>query len=260
MLLGLNTATPHLALALVEDGALVAELGRDVGSEHSEAVFVLLETLFAWSGRRRDELRGVGVAVGPGGFTGVRTGLAVAKTIAQVLAIPVYGVETLAALAWQYPGAPLVCPLLDARRGLVFAGLYRPGPEGPTALVEPALHPFEAWRDALLARPDASELLWVGEGAERHREEIEEAGRLQALKPQALPSAGTSPSLGVAGRGWRVPPMAQMAAGATSVALLAAKRLAAGEPSDGAALAPRYLREPQAVVNWEAARQASREG
>ena len=237
MLLGLNTATPHLALALVEDGALVAELGRDVGSEHSEAVFVLLEALFGWSGRRRDELRGIGVAVGPGGFTGVRTGLAVAKTIAQVLEVPVYGVETLAALAWQYPGAPLVCPLLDARRGLVFAGLYRPGPEGPVAIVEPALYPFEAWREQMLLRPDASELLWVGEGAERHRSEIVDAGRR-----------------------WRVPPMAQMAAGATSVALLAAARLAAGAPSDGAALAPRYLREPQAVVNWEAAREASREG
>lgn len=236
MLLGLNTATPHLALALVEDGALVAELGRDVGSEHSEAVFVLLETLFAWSGRRRDELHGIGVAVGPGGFTGVRTGLAVAKTIAQVLGIPVYGVETLAALAWQYPGAPLVCPLLDVRRGLVFAGLYRPGPDGPVAEIEPALHPFEAWRDQMLARPDAGELLWVGEGAERHRAALEAAGR-----------------------GWRVPPMAQMVAGATSVALLAARRLAAGEPSDGAALAPRYLREPQAVVNWEAARKASGE-
>lgn len=236
MLLGLNTATPHLALALVEDGALVAELGRDVASEHSEAVFVLLETLFAWSGRTRQELRGVGVAVGPGGFTGVRTGLAVAKTVAQVLGIPVYGVETLAALAFQFPGAPLVCPLLDARRGLVFAGLYRPGPGGLEVVVPPALHAFEAWRDLVAARPDAEGLLWVGEGAERFREGIEGAGR-----------------------GWFVPPMAQMAAGATSVALLAARRLAAGEPSDGAALAPLYLREPQAVVNWEAAQAAASE-
>lgn len=231
MLLGLNTATPHLAVALVEDGALVGELGRDVASDHSEAVFVLLDTLFTWSGRRREELRGIGVAIGPGGFTGVRTGLAVAKTLAQVLEVPVHGVETLAALAFQYPGAPLVCPLLDARRGLVFAGIYGPGAE---PIVPPALHPFDAWLAEVLRRPDADRILWVGEGAERHRE--------------ALAAAG-----------FQVPPMAQMAAGATAVALLAARRLAAGEPSDGATLAPLYLREPQAVVNWDAARKAAGE-
>jgi tRNA threonylcarbamoyladenosine biosynthesis protein TsaB len=223
LVLGINAATPHLALALVEDGRLVAELGQDVGSDHSETLFVLLETLFAWTGRRRDELSAVGVAHGPGGFTGVRTALACGKTIAQVLGIPVYGIDTLAALAMQFPGAPRVAARLAARRGLVFAGLYGPARE---VLEAPVMLPFADW---LAGEQDVRGLLCVGEGATRHRQALELAGCV-------------------------VPPDAQLAAGATSVALHALARLAAGAPSDGAALAPLYLREPQAVVNWEAAR------
>ncbi|MEB3330286.1 MAG: tRNA (adenosine(37)-N6)-threonylcarbamoyltransferase complex dimerization subunit type 1 TsaB [Candidatus Sericytochromatia bacterium] len=230
MLLAINTATPHLSVALMDGERLVAELGRDVGNGHSEALFVLVEALFAWTGCRREALEAVGVAIGPGGFTGVRTGLAFAKTAAQVLGIPVYGVETLPALAAQLPAAERVCALLDARRGLVFAGLYAPAAEGPRVLVPPALHPFEAWCAQLAARDDTADLWWLGEGASRHRAAI----------------TGARP-------GWRVPPEAQLAAGAVGVGLLAARRLAAGEPSDGEALAPLYLREPQAVVNWEAA-------
>lgn len=233
LVLGINTATPHLALALVEDGRLLAELGQDVGSDHSETVFVILETLFAWTGRKREELSAVGVAQGPGGFTGVRTGLALGKTIAQVLGLPVYGVDTLAALAAQFPGVPRVAAMLDARRGLVFAGLYGPpGPDGAPAVLEtPVMLDFTAW---LAAQADPAGLLCVGEGATRHREALEAAHCI-------------------------VPPDAQLSACAMTVALHAARCLAAGQPTDGAALAPLYLREPQAVVNWEAARAADRE-
>jgi len=234
LILGINTTTPHLALALVEDGRLVAELGRDVGNEHAEAIFVLLETLFTWTGRTRAELTAIGVVVGPGGFTGVRTGLAVAKTIAQVLGIPVYGVETLEALADQFPGVIQLTPMLDARRGLVFAALYEWVDGRWIVEVPPHLVSFEAWRDAMAAKP-VHDLLWVGEGASRYREAI--------LAPFDLP---------VPPMGWRVPADALMVAGAASVALIAERRLLAGEPTDGVTLAPQYLREPQAVVNWDA--------
>jgi hypothetical protein len=112
----------------------------------------------------------------------------------------------------------------------VFAGLYAPGERGPEVLVPPALHPFEAWQALVAARDDAADVWWVGEGASRHREGITAARD-----------------------GWRVPPEPQLVAGAVGVGLIAARRLAAKEPSDGEALAPLYLREPQAVVNWEAA-------
>lgn len=227
MLLGVNTATDALSLAIVEDGRVLAEALRDVGTEHSEAVFELLEAVFAWSGRTRRELRGVGVAIGPGGFTGVRTGISLAKTVAQVLDLPIYGLDTLTALAFQFAGPATVVPMLDARRGLVFAGAY--APDG-TVLHAGGLHRLEDWIEVV--RGLTGPVLLVGEGASRHRPALREA----------LPTA------------W-IPDDGLMIARAAPLALYAERQLAAGVPADGAALVPLYLREPQAVVNWEAAQQ-----
>lgn len=235
MLLAINTATSHLALALIEDGTIVASASQRVGAEHSETIFRLLDSLFTWTGRSRLELTGVGVAMGPGGFTGLRTGLALAKTVAQALDIPVYGIDTLAALAHQFPGPELVSPMLDGRLGKVFAGLYRVDGEHLETLIEGRLLPLEEWLLELSAQ--SGPIQSVGEGAETYRDRLSDATR-----------------------GWRVPPNAHMAAGAVAVGLLAESRLKAGVPSELSTLAPTYHREPQAVVNWEAAQRAKTEG
>lgn len=235
MLLAINTATSHLSLALLEDGTVLAEADQHVGAEHSEVIFGLLESLFAWTGRTRQELTGVGVAAGPGGFTGLRTGLALAKTVAQALDIPVYGVDTLAALAYQFPGPQLVSPMLDGRLGKVYAGLYRVVGDRLETLIEGRLLPLDDWL-LELERHDGP-IASVGEGAETYRDRL------------------TDPT-----RGWWVPPRAHMAAGAMAVGLMAAQRQSDGAPSEMATLAPTYHREPQAVVNWEAAQRAKQEG
>lgn len=234
MLLAINTATPALSMALVEDGRLLAETIQDVGAAHSEAIFVQLEALLAWTERPRSAIAAVGVAVGPGGFTGLRTGITLAKTIAQVRSLPIYGIGTLEALAHQFPGPHLVSAMLDARRGKVFAGLYRSNGQHLEVVRPGALYDLADWMDELAAH--AGVVVLVGEGAMRHRETLE-----------ANPS-------------WWVPADALMATRAVTVGLLAEARLTAGAPSEAATLAPVYLREPQAVVEWEAAQAAKEAG
>jgi len=73
----------------------------------------------------------IGVTVGPGSFTGLRVGLAFAQGLSAALNLPVVGVSTLDALA-AGEGGKTVAALIDARRGQVYARLWRDGaPLGP---------------------------------------------------------------------------------------------------------------------------------
>jgi len=77
-----------------------------------------------------EQLEGVTVAIGPGSFTGIRVGLAVAKGLSQGLGIPLIGVPTLAGLASQIPYAREdICPVVTSRKGEVFAALFRRDPD-----------------------------------------------------------------------------------------------------------------------------------
>lgn len=81
---------------------------------------------------RPGDLERVVVGVGPGGFTGLRIGIASALGLAQALQIPCVGASSLEALAVSIaeaaPAADVVVPVLDARRGEVFAAAYGMGP------------------------------------------------------------------------------------------------------------------------------------
>ena len=68
----------------------------------------------------------VAVSIGPGGFTGLRVGLSLAKGLVQGLRINIIGVSSLEALACQIPFTPYpLCPMIDSRRGEVFTALFR---------------------------------------------------------------------------------------------------------------------------------------
>jgi len=71
------------------------------------------------------------VAAGPGSFTGLRVGLTAVKAWAEVYKKPAVGVSGLEAIAAQsHSSAPLLIPILDARRGQIYSGFYRGGENG----------------------------------------------------------------------------------------------------------------------------------
>jgi len=99
-LLAIDTATRQATLALGDgEGTLVA--GRDwpAGHTHAETLLPALEELLTAAGIGPTALTGVVVGTGPGGFTGLRVGLAMAKTLAHGLRIPIVGVGTSEAMA-----------------------------------------------------------------------------------------------------------------------------------------------------------------
>ena len=151
LVLAFDTATDAATSALVDDGEVL-------GERVSRAATVLedVDALFRQAGARTSRLDGLVVGIGPGSFTGLRMGLAAARTLAFALDVPVAGVSTLAALA---AGAPGAVPVIDARRREVFT--ERDG-------VPVALPP-----DELAFEPGTT---CVGDGAVRYRAVLEAAG------------------------------------------------------------------------------------
>ncbi|RDV84340.1 tRNA (adenosine(37)-N6)-threonylcarbamoyltransferase complex dimerization subunit type 1 TsaB [Ammonifex thiophilus] len=137
LVLGIETSTAQaLGVAVVGEEGLLAEATARGEKRHAEYLFSFIEWVLKSAEVKLEELSGIAVSIGPGSFTGIRLGVAVAKTLAQVLSLPVFGVPTLEVLALPWSAQPLpVCPLVPSRRQEVFAALYRRGEllKGPWA-------------------------------------------------------------------------------------------------------------------------------
>jgi tRNA threonylcarbamoyladenosine biosynthesis protein TsaB len=124
--LAVETSSLAGGVALLDEQRLVAEYLLDVSITHSERLMAAIDRVIAdarWTPR---SLEGLAVAVGPGSFTGLRVAVSTVKGLALALGLPIAAVPTLDAMAAALPWAALpVCPVLDARKGEVYASLYR---------------------------------------------------------------------------------------------------------------------------------------
>jgi tRNA threonylcarbamoyladenosine biosynthesis protein TsaB len=149
LILAFDLATSVVSTALVRDGEPLAER-----VSKPRSVLEDIDVLLREGGVEPAQLDALAVGTGPGSFTGVRIGLATARALAFALDLPAAGVSTLDALA---AGAPGTVPVIDAKRGEVFALL-----EG----------------EARCSRPDeldfAPGTVLVGDGALRYRASLEE--------------------------------------------------------------------------------------
>lgn len=125
--LALTTSTRRGGAALLEGDRLLAEVPYDGEAAHAERALPAIQEVLALAGLERRALAGIACDLGPGSFTGVRAGVALAHGIALALALPTVGVgslEALAAAACAEQRAARALALLDARRGEVFAAVY----------------------------------------------------------------------------------------------------------------------------------------
>jgi tRNA threonylcarbamoyladenosine biosynthesis protein TsaB len=125
--LGLETSTRRGSVALLEDGLVVGCLEHEAPNSHAELLLPLVERALADAGWPKSSLDRLGVGVGPGSFTGLRVGIALAEGLSVGLDRPLIGVGSLLAMAHgalvERPAGPC-CALLDARRGELFAAVY----------------------------------------------------------------------------------------------------------------------------------------
>ncbi|MET3576875.1 tRNA (adenosine(37)-N6)-threonylcarbamoyltransferase complex dimerization subunit type 1 TsaB [Bhargavaea ullalensis] len=184
--LGLDTSNLPLSAAIVRDGKLLAELNSAVGLNHSEGAMPAVEELFQRAGLQPADLDAVAVSEGPGSYTGVRIGVTIAKTLAWTLGKPLTGVSSLQVLAANVfaPGV-MICPLIDARRGNVFAGLYQRSGTGKLEALEEDRHqPFSDLLERLME--ERGQVIFLGPGADVHWEAAREALGNRAVRAHAV--------------------------------------------------------------------------
>ena len=172
--LAIECATQTVSIALLDREKILADLYLDAGRGHSEVLLPALEKLFLLTGLTTERIDLLVCTTGPGSFTGVRIGVSTIKGLAVATGKPIVGVSTLEALAMTvYPSRRLICPLLDARKNQVYAGLYRLAPDGmPEAVAPDRLTDL----GLLLKTLAAEEVDFVGDLAVLDQKQLCEAG------------------------------------------------------------------------------------
>ncbi len=177
------------SIAIAHDGQTLAESMLAAPAKRQNGwLLPELERLLISCSLTLDRIDLFACTVGPGAFTGIRTGVATVQGLALALEKPCIGLSTLALLAAALPhAAHPVCPLLDARKSEVYAGLYRCG-DLPTPLVEERAAAPSPWLEQL-----NGPTIFTGDGALRYRELITATlGKNALFAPpgHAVPHAG----------------------------------------------------------------------
>ena len=124
-ILGIDSSGLVASVAIVEDDRLVAEYNLQYKITHSQTLLPMLEEIRNRIHLDMQTIDAIAVAAGPGSFTGLRIGAATVKGLALALGKPIIPVPTLEGMAYNCYGTDLlVCPIMDARRNQVYAGLY----------------------------------------------------------------------------------------------------------------------------------------
>ncbi|HKZ46929.1 MAG TPA: tRNA (adenosine(37)-N6)-threonylcarbamoyltransferase complex dimerization subunit type 1 TsaB, partial [Thermodesulfobacteriota bacterium] len=138
-ILAIDTSASSGSIALLEDDQVIAELTTCTQKTHVERLLPLIKTLLSSINTKIEDVDGFALTTGPGSFTGLRIGLATIKGLAWSLNKPVVGVSTLEALAMNIPYSDKpICPILDARKKEVYAGIYKCNDNGPTCIMDDA--------------------------------------------------------------------------------------------------------------------------
>lgn len=219
MILAIDTATRWTGLALHDETAVIAEVGwRSINTqtiELSPAIAGLLQR----AGIHSSDLKGIAVAIGPGSYTGLRVGLAVAKGIALAHQTPLLGVPTLDIVAAGFGSLPgNLAVVAEAGRTRICAAVYAwNGRKGWQAAATPVI---ESWPNFLSTLSDEP-ITFAGEITAEAARQIRAASKVYRL---ATPAASTRRAGCLAEIGWQ--------------------RLRKGQLDDAASLAPIYLKAP----------------
>ena len=218
MILAIDTATRWAGLALHDGTAVIAEYGWRCLNNHTIEISPVIEDMLGRVDLTTNDLDGIAVAIGPGSYTGLRVGLALAKGLALAGQVPLIGVPTLDIVAFSIDQMPVqLLVAAEAGRTRVCATVYQwQDKQGWKPRHPPVI---DTWENivASLEKPT----LFAGEITPEAAKLIRNSNRQFAV---AYPAVSTRRAGFLAEIGWQ--------------------RLRKGQLDDAASLAPIYLRDP----------------
>ena len=222
-ILGIDTSTPIGSVALIEDNNIVAEHTLNIVQAHSSRLMPAIDTVLKkWGDITPKDLDGCAVGIGPGSFTGIRIGVATAKSLCYAVDKPIVGISTLEAIGYNLRCTnALVCPILDARRSEIYGCVFHGGANWKR-LTDDLCLPIDAFLDELHKHTSSNaNVNFVGDGLASYGDAIRERLGEKAYFAESI---------------FNVP------RGAT-IAHLGARRLKQGDSDSYWTIVPNYVRE-----------------
>ena len=120
----IDTSSSYLYTAIIEDNKLLSEIKEEYGQSLSEVALPRIASMFEETKLNPKDINKIIVVNGPGSFTGIRIGLTIAKVYAWGLNISITTIYSLEAMALSSDNNTYHVPMINARRGYVFAAIY----------------------------------------------------------------------------------------------------------------------------------------
>ena len=226
LVLGVETATPQVGVAIGGHEGVIASFHTARDRRHAETLAPAIEFLCNQTKIDLQEIGVVAVDIGPGLFTGLRVGLATAKSIAHACKVPMIGISSLDLAAFPARFSDrLIVSTVDARRGEIFYATYRKTAGGIQRISDPHVDQPENVANQLSAQGE--DCLVVGDGAQRYAEVFTDMKGVE-----------------IGQEGFRFP-------NAGSLVELAHPKALREEFVAPAEVTPLYLRAPDARINWQ---------
>ena len=193
LVLAIDTATKIGSVALYDDKiGVIGEINLYVKVNHSNVIMDAVDSLFKLSGLAIKDVDRIAVTIGPGSFTGIRIGTAIAKGLAYSLKKPIVGVNELDVLAHMGENREdIIVPLIDARKERVYFSKYR--------YIDNILLREEEYKDGelreILEDLKGKKVTFIGDGAtvnEKLINEILEKDYTIFSKANSIPRAGVA--------------------------------------------------------------------
>jgi len=225
-ILAIDTTSSAASVALIDSEKLIGEYTSNAKLTHLQKLMPMIEQLLIHCEESFENIEAIAVSEGPGSFTGIRIGVATAKTLSQVGDIPIIAVPTLMAMAYNIPFySGIICPIFDARRNQVYSAAYRWEGDICKEVIKADAYSIDEITEALKTFED---VIFLGDGVNAYKNSI----------LSILPNAKFAPPYLKTQK-------------ASSVAQLGLKMASEKKLLNCYEMKPEYLRKPEAERNLE---------